>query len=175
MISEIPDWAQNLTAEPEPQESHDSKSHANPQSEAERIVAARARGMADSRNRNTPGAQYGWDFHESYYADFSGPETSEWNAAVLVCIANILETPILKRSKYVWQRDNYDPQTGTFTLSDAPAVSIQELKDALDARIAELDLSKVKIWEWFADVREPIGHEWWRADLQIRIQKFKAA
>jgi hypothetical protein len=47
------------------------------------------------------------------------------------------------------------------------------LKSAVDNRIAELGLSKVAIWEWYADVREPIGREWWREDLETRIQKFK--
>jgi len=146
-----------------------------PQSEADRIVAARVRAINSSRVTNAPGAQYGFDYPASHYIDFAGPETSAWDAEVLVCIADILETPIVKRSKYVWQKEHYDPIAGIFRFDCAPAVSIQQLKSALDERIVELDLSKAKIWEWFSDVRESIGQEWWRADLQTRIQKFKSA
>jgi hypothetical protein len=140
-----------------------------------RIAAARARGMAHSRDMNAPGAQYGFGFPESHYTDFAGLETSDWDAGVLVCIAEILEVPILKRSRWVWTHDKYDPRTGNYILSDVPAVTIAELKSAIDARIVELGLSKPLIWEWFADVHEPIGQEWWRVDLQTRIQRFKAA
>jgi hypothetical protein len=167
----VPDWAQGLTAEPETKQSH----VATHQSDTERISAARLRGIAHSRKINAPGAQYGFGFPESHYQNFAGTETSDWDAGVLVCIANILEAPILKRSRFVWTDEHYDPRTGTFNLSDAPAVSIQELKSAVDVRVDELGLSKMKIWEWFADVREPIGQEWWRQDLATRIQRFRVA
>jgi hypothetical protein len=143
------------------------------QTDAARIASAKARAMQISKENNRPGAQYGCDHHESYYQDFSGPETSWWFANILVCFAEILEAPILKRSRWVWTHDKYDPRTGNYILSDAPAVTIAELKSAIDARIAELGLSKVAIWEWFSDVREPIGQEWWRQDLATRIQRFR--
>jgi|SRR5579872_2346783 len=146
---------------------------AKSQSDAERIASARARAIASSKESNAHPI-YSFDYPQSHWQDFAGSETSSWDAGVLVCIANILETPILKNGPNAWQPEHqYDRTTGMFHFSDAPSVSIKELKDAIDARIAELGLSKVKIWEWYADVREPIGHEWWRSDLETRIKKFK--
>jgi len=168
----IPDWAHGL-AVVVGSESRVTPRIEHTESDAARIASARLRAIAHSKEHNAPGTQYGFEFPASYYKDFAGPETSRWDAAVLVCIAEILEAPILKRSKFVWSRDNYDPRTGTFEFSDAPVVSIHELRAAVDARISSLSLSKAKIWEWYANVREPIGAEWWRSDLQTRIQKFK--
>jgi hypothetical protein len=146
-----------------------------PLTDAERIAAARLRAMARSKEHNAPGAPYGWDYPDSHYQDFAGSQTSHWDAEVLVCIANILEIPKLRQSRYSLSGENYDANTGLFNFGDCPAVSIAELKATVDARIAELGLSKAKIWEDFADVRESCGQEYWRFDLQTRIQKFKAA
>ncbi len=148
---------------------------ARPQSDAQRIADARARAMQRSKDNNKPGAMYGFEYPDSHYTDYAGPETSNWDAGVLVCIAEILEAPILGRSRFVWSTDHYDVRTGQFNLTDTAPVAIEELKAAIDGRIAELGLSKVRIWEWFADVREPLGQEWWRSDLRTRIQKFKFA
>jgi hypothetical protein len=165
-MSETPDWAKGAVSTLNPT----AKAQAKPT--VDRIAAARARGMARSKDSNAD-SNYGFNHPASYWQDFAGPETSAWDAEVLVCLAGILETPILNRSKFVWQAEHYDARAGQFNLSDTPAVSIQELKDAVDNRITELGLSKVAIWEWYADVREPIGREWWREDLETRIQKFK--
>ena len=161
-----PKWAKNLTAD-------ESSQPVSNLSDAERIAAARSRAMADTKENNAPGAQYGFEYPDYYYQDSTGPESSQWDAGVLVCFAQILEAPILKRSKYVWTHDLYDPRTGNFNLSDSPAVSIAELKASIDARIVDLGLSKVKIFEWFAYVREPRGQEYWRFDLETRVQKFR--
>ena len=160
----IPNWAQQLKAEPETKQFPAAPNE-------DRIASARERAITRSKESNN--SKYGFGYSAAHWTDFAGPETSAFDAAVLVSIAEILEVPILKRSKFMWQSEHYDARTGQFNLSDTPAVSIQELKSAVDNRIAELGLSKVAIWEWYADVREPIGREWWREDLETRIQKFK--
>ena len=142
-----------------------------PRTDADRITSARARGIARSKDSNAGPYSFGHD--ASYWQDFAGPETSAWDAAVLVSIANVIEAPILKRSHFIWQGEHYDARTGQFNLSDTPPITISELKDATDARIVELGLSKAAIWEWYADVREPIGKEWWRSDLETRVAKFR--
>jgi hypothetical protein len=168
--SEVPAWAQGLT----PEESKPSRS-AQPRTDAERIADARSQAIARSKVTNAPGAQYGFGYDESHYQDFNaGPETSRWDAGQLRYIAEILETPILKRSKYAW-REHYEPWTGMFNLSDGPSGSIQELKSAVDARIVELGLSKPLIWEWMS-VPHPdddFGRAIWREDLATRIQRFR--
>ena len=170
MSDKVPAWAKDLT--PSPLVVAETKSIPLARSDAERIADARARGIARSKDSSAH-PTYGFGHPASYWQDFAGSETSGWDAAVLVCIANILESPILKRSKSVWQAKHYEVRTGQFNLSDTPPVSIQDLKDAIQNRIDELGLSLAAIWEWYADIREPIGREWWREDLETRIQKFK--
>jgi len=146
-----------------------------PVTDAERIAAARLRAIARCRETNRPGAVYSWEYPDSYYRDFAGAETSRWDAGVLICLADILEVPKLRQSRWDVSDESYDAQTGLFNLSDAPAVSIQELKMAVQNRIAELGLSPARVWEWFSDVREPRGQEYWRFNLATRIQRFRAA
>jgi hypothetical protein len=141
-------------------------------SDAERIAAAKARNLASVRENNLPGAQYSFEYRPEYFKDGCGVETSVWYASVLVCMAEILEAPILKRSRWVWTHDKYDPRTGNFNLSDTPAVTIAELKSAVDTRIAELDLSKVLIWEWYCEPHG-LGTEWWRQTLSERLSVFR--
>jgi len=161
-------------------ESSVTKPHraSTPQTDAARIAEARLRAIEHSRATNAPGAQYGFQHGEGYYKDGStGPETSYWDARRFVFVAELLETPILKCSKFIWQNDHYDARTGMFNLSDAPAVSIQELKSAIDARIIELGLSKPLIWEWMS-VPHPdddFGRAIWAEDFVTRISRFRGS
>jgi hypothetical protein len=150
---------------------------ANGQTDANRISSARERATAYCKIINAPGAQYGFQYHESYYRDFAGPETSLWDAEHWVFVAEVLETPILKNIKHK-MGNRYDARLGKFVSkadTDVVFLSLQELKDAVDARIAELGLSKVLIWEWLAGPGGPIGGEWWRKNLSERIQRFRSA
>ena len=137
----------------------------------QRIAAARKAAMELCRIGNAPDAQYGWGYRASYYEDSpAGPRSSNWDADTLHFFAEVLECPILKRSKRDWAFNAYNPATGEFELPDCTNVSFKELQDAFDARVAELGLSKVKIWEWFNQTR---GNEYQRADLATTIEKFK--
>jgi hypothetical protein len=165
-MSETPDWAKGAVSTLNPT----AKAQAKPT--VDRIASARARGIARSKDSSAE-PTYGFGYPASYWQNFAGSETSSWDAAVLVSIAGILESPILKRSHFIWQTEHYNPHTGFFNLSDTPPIAISELKDAIQNRIDELGLSLAAIWGWYADVREPIGKEWWRSDLETRVAKFR--
>lgn len=139
--------------------------------DAERISAARLRAIVRSKQANS--SQYSWEYHPSYWEDFAGPQTSKWDAAVLTCLANVLEVPKLWQSRYSLSAETYDTQTGLFNVGGCPPVSIQELKDAVQNRITELGLLSARVWEWYATFREPIGREWWREPLETRINRFR--
>lgn len=141
-------------------------------SDSERIASARLRAIAQCKVSSAPGATFGFEYPPQHYKDYAGPETSQWDAQFLLCIAGILETPILRRSKFEWPRHRYDPRTAEFELSDCPPVSLRELKEAIDARVSELSISKARLWEWYNEPSGP-GQEYWRFDLQTRIKKFK--
>src|SRR5258708_1445026 len=142
------------------------------QTDVDRLVSAKARCIVRSKESSAD-PQYGAGHAPSYWEDFAGSETSNWDASVLVCFAQILEAPILKRSKSVWTHDLYDPRTGLFNLGDAAPVSIQELRSAIDARIVELGMSKVEFYEWYFDHQSGVGQEYWRFHLPLRVQKNK--
>jgi hypothetical protein len=169
-----PSWLQDATLKPaQPKRAVKQEQPPDLRSDAERISAARAASIQWCKKSNSFGDGFGYD--ESHYQDFAGSETSCWDAMHLVYIARILETPILKCSKFVWDYQHYDPRKGAFTLSDAPAVTIAELKAAIDARIGELGLSKPLIWEWLS-VPHPdddFGRAIWREDFTTRISRFR--
>lgn len=93
-MSETPDWAKGAVSTLNPT----AKAQAKPTED--RIASTRARGMARSKDSNAD-SNSGFNHPASYWQDFAGHETSAWDAAVLVCLAGILESPILKRSKFV--------------------------------------------------------------------------
>lgn len=142
-----------------------------PKTDSERIADARARSMKANKEWVAEGKRIGYDIErdDSFYKDFAGPETSAWDADRWEFVAELLETPILKEPKY--RRPAYHCNGLTEIV-----VPIAELKAAVNARIEELGLSAVKVWEWFL-IREPhsdFGRAIWREDLTTRIERFKA-
>jgi hypothetical protein len=151
-----------------------------PRSDAERIADARARHMAGVKERNAPEARYGFGFDPSYYQDFAGAETSCFDAAHLEYVAGLLqvETPAWPRPTGRFTR-RYDPRTAQWEfggeLISAPPVTIQQLRDAIDSRIAELGLSKVKIWEGLGECGSKDHKPFHLLSFEEKMQLFREA
>jgi hypothetical protein len=84
-------------------------------SDADRIADAKARGMQLVKENNLPGAEYGFEYHASYFRDFCGPETSWYAASHLVFEAQLIEVKINGRLIPIGARDDYSPHAGDFT------------------------------------------------------------
>src|ERR1019366_9501999 len=117
-----------------------------------RISDARTERIKWCRESNPPGAGgWGFGYDDDHYQDGpTGAQTSPWDAMHLVFLARVLETPILDRSMFVWQHEDFDARAGQFNLPSGIVVTLAELKAALDARILELGLSRVLLEEYFS-------------------------
>jgi hypothetical protein len=184
MTSQVPDWARDLVVAPQTAvEVSGLTAHGRvvrepshtvePRSDAERISAARLRAIERSKANNAPGAQYGFGYLPEYFEDCSGPETSTYDFEHLFFILYFLEDPKFLRLSLNHSDGRYNARTGVWTRGTSE-ISIQNLKDAVQNRIRELGTSECLLLEYLADARG-IGQEYWREDLQTRIQKFKAA
>ena len=115
----------------------------------QRVEAARLGAIAHCRVAHAPSAFYGFGYSDAYYKDFTGPKTSHWDADHLCYLAHLLEVPLVKKTRFVWGHEHFHAGKGVFEFGHSHRdVSIQELNEAIDARISELNVSKAKIWEW---------------------------
>lgn len=145
-------------------------------SDANRIALAKARAMQRSKDTNPVGGEYGFDYPPSYYEDgAAGPETSSYAVHHLLFGLYLLADPKFTRISLNFESNgNYDKRTGILHFNGEPDISIQEVKAAYVARIAELGLSEVLIEEFMA---EP--HAWreyqafWRQDFASRMERFR--
>jgi hypothetical protein len=123
--------------------------------EAERIAAARQRGVDRSKAVNTD-AQFGSLHDAAYWTDYAGPETSHFDASRLIFLLGFLHVGDfancvpLKRAGNILSFDSYNRRAGAWKLGDQ-SVSISEVREVVDARIQELGLSKAAIFEYLAD------------------------
>ena len=139
----IPDWARGAVVTPK------TPCTTSFGTDSQRIASARLRAMNHSRETQAPGMPYSFEYPEAYYKDMAWPGTSPFDADLLKFLAYFLEAPT------------------------SASMGINELTKVVDDRCAELSLSKAKIYEWYADVREVRGSEWWRQPLENRVKKFK--
>ncbi len=155
----------------EPKQSRTAKS----QTDLERIAAAKARSKASVKANNLPGAQYGFQYAPEYFNDCSGPETSTYDFEHVFFILYFLEDP-----KWLWlscnHRDgNYNARTGIWNRGDL-RISIQDLKNAVAERIAELGISEVVLAEYLAEshsIQE--SQQFYGLSFDERMNKFRVA
>jgi hypothetical protein len=121
---------------------------AKSQTDSERIANAKARHKATVKAHNLPGAQYGFDMHESYFKDFCGPETSMYAAAHLVYQMRLLDAKFNGLPIPIGSQDVYEPRTGEFK---SLGFSLQDLKASVAARIVDLGISEVLLEEYLAE------------------------
>jgi hypothetical protein len=142
------------------------------QTDAERIAAARARGIARLMAGDfLPQAMRP---KPTYYVDFAGPQSSMYDCDHLLFLLYFLEDP---KFRAVWfhSEGRYNTLSGIFTQGEFQ-ISIDGLKQAVSERITELGLSHVLIEEWMATPKS------WQEDQQLyalsfneRMTQFKAA
>jgi hypothetical protein len=144
-------------------------------SDEAQISAARRSAMERSRTLNAPGAPYGFDFDESYYRDFAGPETSYWDARRWIHVAYLLQTPILKQFRYMIG-NKYNPRTAEYVWDDGTlCIALADVKAAVLARIGELKLSQVNIWEYLATPHSIAeGRAFDDLSFDAKMQRFRA-
>ena|SRR6266571_2431258 len=118
------------------------------QTDADRIASARARHLASVKENNLPGAPYGFGYLPEYFQDGPQPETSMYDFNRLLFTLHFLGD-----SKLYFENDHcgqYRNMTGIWTRKDKSEMSIQHLKDRVAARIVELGISAVLLFEYFA-------------------------
>jgi hypothetical protein len=110
---------------------------------------------------------------EEYYTDFAGADTSEhwWDA--LHAIVGLIHVP----KHFTMGMVGYDRKTGEGKAVDGLKkirVPIAELKAAVSARIAELGLSEVLIWEYLVE-HHTIAEDsaFYATPFERRIERFK--
>jgi hypothetical protein len=147
---------------------------ANFQTDAERIANANARAMAACKANNLPGALYGFEYDESYFQDFSGPETSLYAFDGLLGMLCFLHDPKWQNAN-VEYNGGYDPRTGVWTRGNNKSpVPIQELKDAVKNRIAALGLREVLLAEYLAEIHGVAASQvFWNLDFAARMEMFR--
>src|SRR6266571_6617523 len=94
MGQHTPKWAVGAVRTTPNPTAYDSK----PQTDTERISAARSRAMADTKENNAPGAQYGFEYPPEYYADGCGVETSTYAFRHLLFLLYFLKDPKFQRA-----------------------------------------------------------------------------
>jgi len=128
----------------EPQQYRDAKS----KTDAARITSAKARAMHMCKDSNPVGGQYGFEYPPSYYEDFAGPNTSEYEFKHLLFILYFLHDP-----KFIKASLNYDGGYNSLTgvwIRGTSQISIQDLNVAVAERIAELGITEVLLLEYLA-------------------------
>ena len=146
----VPEWAKGLTAEPEAKHFH----HVDFRSDETRIADARLKAIAHSKATNAPGAGFGFGYHDSYYQDgAAGNETSRYAFEHMLYMLYFLEDPKFGTAWLSFHFDSgyeYNSQTGLCT-HGREQMSIQTLKDAVSARITELEIEEVLVLEYLAE------------------------
>jgi hypothetical protein len=146
--------------------------------DADRIAAARAIGIAHSRERNAPGAEYGWGYPPSHYQDFGFG--SAWFAHHVWFLATyILEATCEGTRLPLGESHRFDPRTGLFDgirLASGVTFSISDLITVYKLRIKELGLSEPLLEEWSAQIhsRED-DRKFYALDFAGRMETFKSA
>jgi hypothetical protein len=139
-----------------------AKEKHNPPTSEERLAEIRQRTIALSKQSS---ALSGFPQpHANYYTDFAGSETSHWDFSHVCYLLDLLEEP---KFQGLWSREDdghFSATDATWSLREnAPPMkfalgvttppnfaTLAELKAALGARIAELKISPVMIFEWLA-------------------------
>jgi hypothetical protein len=121
-------------------------------SEEDRIASARRIALARAKENNGI-----FERRPSYFEDFAGPETSSWDAARCVWIVQTLDIAgyrsavPLGRARNLIGFDTYKAREGAWKLDDQ-RISIQEVRELINARIQELGLSMAKLFEYLAEI-----------------------
>jgi hypothetical protein len=145
---------------------------AKSQTDDARIADAKARLMARSK-ANSADPIYGSHTHQSYWQDFAAPETSAYMFDQLMFQLGFLEDPKWEYLSHNYRDGNYNRRTGIWTRGDQQ-ISIQDLKDSLAQRIAELSISEMLLAEYLA-----VPHSWqedkafWNLSFEERMLRFK--
>ena len=127
--------------------------------DADRLVSAKAQCIARSK-ASSADPNYGFGHAPSYWQDFAGLDTSEYRFDHSMFLLGFLHDPKFEYLSHNYRDGDYNRQTGVWTRGTS-SVSIQELKNALAKRIAELEISEVLIFEYLA-----VPHSW-QADQQF--------
>ena len=142
--------------------------------DAQRIASAKARCIVRSKESSAD-PQYGAGHASSYWQDFAGPETSEYRFDHLMFLLGFLKDPKFEYLSHNYSNRDYDQHTGIWTCGDIQ-IPIQDLKDALAARIAKLGISEVLLFEYLV-----VPHSWqedqrfYGLSFDERVQKLVAA
>ena len=144
------------------------------QSDTHRIAAAKAAGLKAYRDSS-------WNDHgKTFFEDFVGKETSRYDAMHLGHVALLIHArPNGPELQLAALSDYYNAPAGTFEFKGAsscqPNFTIQELKTAIAARIAELNISETLLEESFVRHFDNIAE--YQADRNLsfdqRMQTFR--
>ena len=144
-------------------------------SDAERIVAAKARNLALVKENDLPGAEYGFQYPPEYFKDGCGVETSVYDFEHLFFILGFLQDPKFEYLSHNHGDGSYNSLTGVWTRGDVQ-ISIDGLKKAVAARIAELGISETLLLEHLAVPHSAVEYQkFCNLSFESRMQKFRAA
>jgi hypothetical protein len=134
-------------------------------SDAERIAAHRRHDIA-FMIQNNECKPYGCLHDSAWWTDLAGPESSSYDAATLKTLLEILGV----ESKL----EGYDRALGAWVSKGGASVSITDVRNQVDARIAELGVSKVKLWAYI-DSRPDFdeAREFRKLSFEQRMNRFR--
>lgn len=167
MSEQIPDWAQDLTVSEAEQIAPKIVG-----TDAKRIEAARRLAIQSARWALE---QEGWSEgpRADFFKEYNG-NPSTWDGQHLYVLAGLIRTQLNGKELPLGGAESYSATTGIFaTLGGFPVTALRE---AFDARIAELGISEVLLEEWNVTPRDWRQSNAWHAlPFEERMKTYRRA
>jgi hypothetical protein len=151
---------------------------ADSRSEGEQLAELRSAAIERSRAANA--GEYSFNHPASYFESLVGEQSSEFDLGTLKTASTMLQLPGLYWAStwgnhWVWRQGRYNGRTGRW-VSDGQEVTIviEDLRKAVDERIASLGLSKLAVYVWALSAHHhDEAKVFWSQHLEDRIKPFR--